>query len=63
MKSSRVDCMSCRHHQITHDARFPYACAAMGFKSRRLPHHEVVAVTGEPCVAYQRREFRVPAKK
>ena len=51
----RGNCMKCVHHRITHDQRFPYACGAMGFKSRQLPQREVLATTGEPCLAYAPR--------
>jgi hypothetical protein len=42
-------CQDCVHFFITHDPGFPYGCRSMGFKSRRHPHHEVLAATGEPC--------------
>ena len=48
-------CAKCAHYFITHDARFPYGCRAMGFKSRRSPQEEISAVTGAPCLAYEAR--------
>lgn len=47
--------MKCRHHIVTHDMRFPYACGAMGFKSKRLPQNEILAITGEACLAFKPR--------
>lgn len=52
---ARPTCMGCRHHAITHDPAFPYACRAMGFKSRRPPCLEVLEASGEPCMAFERR--------
>ena len=48
-------CMKCVHHMISYDMRFPYACGAMGFKSRQLPQREILAITGEYCLAYEPR--------
>lgn len=53
--------MKCRHHAITHDVNFPYACNAMGFRSRRLPQFEVLAASGEPCLAFERRAAPPPS--
>ena len=47
--------MKCKFHIVTHDARFPYACTAMGFKSKRLPQQELLAITGEACIAFAPR--------
>ena len=54
-ESSPGSCMKCTHHVITHDKRFPYACGVMGFKSRQLPQREILAITGEHCLAYEPR--------
>jgi hypothetical protein len=51
----RSDCWKCLHHYITHDPRFPYACRAMQFKSRKLPCLEVLEASGEPCLMFQRK--------
>ena len=52
------NCMKCRHHIITHDVNFPYACQAMGFKSRQLPCREVFASSGLDCQLFELREVR-----
>lgn len=52
----KPNCMKCIHHVITHDVRFPYSCGAMGFKSKRLPQFEIIAITGEACLAFQARK-------
>lgn len=43
-------CKDCINFFVTHDARFPYGCRALGFKSRRSPHLEVQAATGALCL-------------
>ncbi len=48
-------CKDCIHFYITHDASFPYGCQCMGFTSRRYPHLEVEAATGEKCVGWEGR--------
>ena len=48
-------CRACVHYYITHDARFPYGCRAMDFKSKRLPLQDVLAASGEPCKLKQNK--------
>jgi hypothetical protein len=48
----KADCTVCRHLFITYEARFPYACRKLGFKSQRLPHLEVLAASAEPCASF-----------
>jgi hypothetical protein len=52
---SKPSCAKCRHYFITHDARFPYGCRAMNFKSQGSPHNEIVAATGAACVTFEPR--------
>jgi len=33
----------------------PYGCDAIGFKSRIVPHLEVLRTSGSPCRAYARK--------
>lgn len=56
--STAVGCHGCRHFLITHDPDWPYACAAFGLRSRRLPSVEVELASGEPCRAREPREVR-----
>ncbi|MDR1890538.1 MAG: hypothetical protein LBQ81_14420 [Zoogloeaceae bacterium] len=53
MPENQPDCRECQHYYITHDARFPYGCRAMNFKSRRLPVQEVLAASGARCFLFQ----------
>jgi hypothetical protein len=48
-------CRACVHYYITHDARFPYGCRAMDFKSKRLPLQDVREATGRDCQLFQAR--------
>ena len=56
----RVDaepnCMTCRHHAITHELGMRYQCNAMGFKSAKLPCKVVLESSGLPCQFYQARK-------
>jgi hypothetical protein len=56
------DCSRCVHYYITHEASFPYACHALGFKSKRKPHLDVLEASGEYCRAYQLRNKPDPSK-
>jgi hypothetical protein len=51
-KNPGPDCWACRYLQITHDAKRPYGCSAMGFKSKILPCLEVIRVHGSPCLSF-----------
>ena len=53
-----INCPSCAHYFITHEASFPYGCRAMGFKSKQLPSLAVVAATAEPCQSFQAKATR-----
>ena len=50
------DCGRCVHYYITHEANSPYACRALGFKSKRKPHLDVLEASGERCRAYELRK-------
>ena len=43
------NCWDCRHLAITWDARMPYGCKLMGFRSRVLPSMEVLRNDGRFC--------------
>lgn len=45
-------CTRCAHYFVTFDARFPYGCRAMGFKSKQPPYKEILAVTGAACAGF-----------
>jgi hypothetical protein len=49
----KADCTVCRHLFITYEARFPYACRKLSFKSQRMPHLEVLEASGETCAGFE----------
>ncbi|MCX8043917.1 MAG: uracil-DNA glycosylase [Desulfobacterota bacterium] len=49
-------CHRCRFFYITYDARYPYGCRALGFKSRHLPMEEVYRSSGIPCLYFKKKE-------
>lgn len=51
-RSQGPDCYKCRYFQITYEKRRPYACAAMGFKSRNIPSLVVLRTSQQPCMAF-----------
>jgi len=60
--TSQAACAKCIHYFITYDPQFPYGCRAMGFKSRRPPHQEIIAATGTGCVTFSPK-LRAPVAK
>ncbi|MBF0339730.1 MAG: uracil-DNA glycosylase [Magnetococcales bacterium] len=51
--SQPIDCMRCRHFQITWEAGHPRACRAMGFKTALWPWQEVLRSSGGPCLKFE----------
>ncbi|HNY65855.1 MAG TPA: uracil-DNA glycosylase [Deltaproteobacteria bacterium] len=56
MAPSGINCFSCRHFYITHDARFPYGCRAGGFMSRLMPSREMLLNSGIECQFFEPKE-------
>jgi len=50
------NCFSCEHFYITYEAKFPYGCRAMGFKSMRMPAIDVFANSEMECNLMTLRE-------
>jgi len=55
-KKNRPDCFRCRHLRITYEPAHPYACAAMGFKSKIIPYLEAFRASGIPCQMFQEKK-------
>jgi hypothetical protein len=55
---SAPNCRDCAHYAITHNARQPYACRAMNFRSARLPALAVLEASGAPCLHFQPKPRR-----
>ena len=47
--SDTPNCWKCRFFRISGDARFPYECEAMNFKSQALPCSQVINIDGREC--------------
>jgi hypothetical protein len=60
-KDSTIRCADCRGFFVTHDARRPWGCRIFGFSSPHLPSHEVFAVTGTVCAAFQQKAGSPPS--
>ncbi|MBF0178489.1 MAG: hypothetical protein HQM03_00525 [Magnetococcales bacterium] len=48
-----VDCLKCRHFQVTWEPDYPRGCRAMGFKTALWPWQEVLRSSGEPCLRFE----------
>ena len=47
--TTTINCFSCEHLYITYEAKFPYGCRIMGFKSVRMPAADVFANSDMDC--------------
>lgn len=56
MNNKRPNCFKCRHFHITHEAANPYACRAMGFKSKQAPALVVFKNSGMECQLFSPKE-------
>ena len=49
------NCRNCRYFYITWDAKKPYGCRAMQFKSSVLPTIEVLEADGAVCISFRKK--------
>ena len=58
------NCRNCRYFYITWDAKKPYGCRAMQFKSSILPSIEVLEADGAVCISFRKKKVdeHSPAK-
>ena len=47
--ATTINCFSCEHFFITYEAKFPYGCRIMGFKSVCMPSADVFANSDMEC--------------
>jgi Zn-dependent M28 family amino/carboxypeptidase len=52
----KVNCFKCRYHRITWEPKFPYACDAIGFKSKSIPSLEVFKNSNMPCQLFDPKD-------
>ena len=57
-RQEHPNCFRCEHFRITWEQQRPYACLAMGFKTRLMPWQEVVRASGKPCLMYRAKTRR-----
>ncbi len=50
--NKRVNCFDCIHLQITWQPQTPYACKAIGFRSKIIPSLEVFKNSGTQCMHF-----------
>ena len=51
-KNKKISCFDCIYLQITWQPATPYACKAMGFKSKAIPSLEVFRNSGNQCMYF-----------
>lgn len=51
-------CGKCIHYHVTHDPSRPWGCKKFGFKSWRLPSHEVKYSTGMDCTYFKEKMIK-----
>jgi hypothetical protein len=51
-----VACSQCVHYWVTHERTHPHGCRAFGFRSSRVPSHEIREASGRDCEAFERKE-------
>jgi len=59
-QATEVNCFSCAHFFITHEADFPYGCRAVGFKSRPLPARVMYVHSGIECQLFKEKPDKKP---
>jgi len=52
LRQAGPSCFKCKHLKITWDQAKPYACLAMGFKSKQIPTLVVRRESGQPCLLF-----------
>jgi len=57
-RGTLTNCFFCEHFFITHEARYPYGCRAMGFKAPRMPAVDVYYASGTDCTLFVRKEVK-----
>jgi hypothetical protein len=53
----RINCFHCKFLKITWEPSFPYACTAIGFKSKMIPSAEVLKNSGMNCQFFEKKDF------
>ena len=59
----QIVCGKCEYYYVTHDRARPWGCRKFGFKSSRLPSHEVRSTTGMNCAYFTEKNFNQTSEK
>jgi hypothetical protein len=51
-----INCFFCEHFYITREAKVPYGCGAIDFKSARMPAVDVYNNSEMDCALFVRKE-------
>ncbi|HEX6513339.1 MAG TPA: hypothetical protein VF157_13630 [Chloroflexota bacterium] len=52
-RQEAITCRRCKHYRISWDPKAPHACAAINFKSERLPCIVVYEESGIECQVFE----------
>jgi hypothetical protein len=52
-RAETVHCRQCRHYYVTWDAKAPYGCRKLGFKSALSPGSVVIRSSGTRCLYFE----------
>jgi hypothetical protein len=53
---AKINCFHCKYLKITWEPAFPYACTAIGFKSRMIPSFEVQKDSQMECQFFMMKD-------
>ena len=56
--AQQASCRRCKHYRVSWDPRMPHLCAAMDFKSQRLPSIVVYESSGMECQMFEAKPDR-----
>lgn len=54
--NERIQCMRCKHYQVTFDVNAPRGCKLFNFKSTTMPYILVKQSTGHDCTAFEEKK-------
>lgn len=62
-RAKTVHCRQCRHYYVTWDAKAPYGCRKLGFKSALSPADVVIRNSGSRCLFFESKNLAVEKKE
>ena len=55
MDFERINCMKCKHYQVTFDSAAPRGCKLYGFKAAVMPYVLVKQSSGQDCTSFEEK--------